>query len=292
MSLLTMSSLTISQCLVESTNQLKQQSDTARLDCEVLLSHVLDRTRTYLYTWPEKELTDQQQNLFLTLFERRLLGEPIAHLTGEKEFWSLSLLVNNTTLIPRPETELLVELALSILPEGDSESQHVADLGTGTGAIACAIATERPHWQVWAYEKYPDAFELATSNQKKLALQNLSIQQSDWFDQVGERKFHLIVSNPPYIDAADVHLQQGDVRYEPQTALIADDNGLSDIALIIQQASNYLFDGGFLLLEHGYQQAGDVKKLLQKHHFSDVFTTADMAGHPRVTAGRLYRVND
>lgn len=283
-----MSSLTISQCLLKSTYRLEPQSATARLDCEVLLSHVLDESRTYLYTWPEKKLTDQQQRCFFALFDRRFLGEPIAHLTGEKEFWSLSLLVNNATLIPRPETELLVELALSLLPEDNSVAQYnVADLGTGTGAIACAIATEKPHWRVWAYEKYFDALELAQANQKKLSIQNLSVQQSDWFDQVGDRKFHLIVSNPPYIDTRDIHLQQGDVRYEPRTALVAGDNGLSDIAHIIQQAANYLFDGGFLLVEHGYQQADAVKKLFQQYHFSEVFTATDMAGHPRVSAGRV-----
>jgi release factor glutamine methyltransferase len=275
--------LTIADCLALS-SELKGVSDTARLDCEVLLASAIGKERVYLYTWPEKQLTKEQQRIFSRFFDRRLQGEPVAHITGEREFWSLSLSVNNSTLIPRPETELLVELALGFIPDNE-QSLKIADLGTGTGAVAFAIAAEKPYCKIYAYEKYADAVALARSNQQRLALNNVDIIQSDWLQQAGDNKFDIIVSNPPYIDKTDLHLEQGDVRFEPRTALVAEDKGLQDISMIIEQAPNYLCDNGWLLLEHGYQQAEAIQRLLQQD-FVEVFTKQDMSGLPRVTVGK------
>ncbi len=194
-------------------------SDSARLDTEILLGHILGRSRTWLYTWPEYELADSEQRQFDELLERRKNGEPVAHLTGEREFWSLPLKVNASTLIPRPETELLVETALALCPQ---EKLRALDLGTGTGAIALALASEKPGWRIVAAEKSSDALALAEENRRSLGLDNVQIVQSDWFTNIPPQKFDLIVSNPPYIDAADPHLRKGDVCFEPRSALVAE----------------------------------------------------------------------
>ena len=275
---------TIAECLRLS-RDLQVIAETARLDCEVLLSHVLDKDRAYLYTWPEKCLTEAQYTTFMDAINLRKQGMPVAHIIGQKEFWSLPLSVNQTTLIPRPETELLVEVALNQLPE-PIMPKTVADLGTGTGAIAFAIATERPHWRVWAYDKYLEVVNLAKVNLQALGLLNVSLVCSDWFQGVGDQKFDLIVSNPPYISSEDEHLKQGDVRFEPKTALVAEKNGLADIQHIIQQSPNYLNEGGWLLLEHGFQQAEYVQDMLHQSGFESVFTEKDLSGQPRVTGGQ------
>ena len=204
-------------------------SDSARLDLEVLLGHVLHKPRTWLYTWPEHELSTSAQQQFDRLLERRVCGEPVAHLVGVREFWSLPLKVDASTLIPRPETELLVEVALELCPQAE---RRVLDLGTGTGAIALALASERPGWEIMAAEKSPQALALAEQNRAALGFDNVQVVQSDWFARVLQQQFDLIVSNPPYIDAADPHLAEGDVRFEPRSALVAERSGLADIEQI------------------------------------------------------------
>ncbi len=280
--------LTIAQALAQD-KQLLVCSDSSRLDCEVLLSFVIGKNRTYLYTWPEKSLEKSQETLFLDCLQRRLNGEPIAYIVGQKEFWSLPLCVDESTLIPRPETELLVEITLELLL--DKEDAIIADLGTGTGAILLALANEKPAWQFFGLEKNQKAFELAQKNQRQLGFTNVTFLLSDWFsalsDQQPRKKFNLIVSNPPYIDASDKHLQEGDVRFEPHSALIAEDNGLADIKGIIDGAPQYLLENGWLIFEHGYQQAVAVKDYLEINSFTQIFTRNDLSGQPRVTGGRL-----
>lgn len=269
--------------LIRRSAALADVSDTPRLDIEVLLGHVLQKPRTFLFAWPEHQLSEGEYGLFEALFARRLLGEPIAHLTGTREFWSLSLAVSPATLIPRPDTELLVETALQLsLPEG----ARVVDLGTGTGAIALALASERPAWQIFAVDSVSEAVSLAETNRRQLGLVNVDIRQSDWFATMGDLRFHLVISNPPYIDAADPHLQQGDVRFEPMSALVAEARGLGDLKIIIQQAPAHLNNGGWLLLEHGWQQAQAVREMMLAAGFDGVETRQDLGGRDRATMGQ------
>jgi release factor glutamine methyltransferase len=269
--------------------QLDGMSDSAALDTELLLCYCLDKPRSYLRAWPEADVDGSQLMQFQSLFNRRLKGEPVAHLIGERGFWSLDLKVNASTLIPRPETELLVELALDFL--GSNSRANVLDLGTGTGAIALAIAKEKPQWQLLACDTHQAAVELAQRNQQDLALNNVRIIRSDWFEQIDAQLFDLIVSNPPYIDADDPHLEQGDVRFEPRSALVAADNGLADIALIIRQARRFLVEGGWLLIEHGYDQAQPVGQLFSNQGFNHVFCQQDLAGCDRVSGGQFFSDN-
>lgn len=274
--------LTIAQCL-EKAKLLTDVTDSARLDAEVLLAHVLGKDRTYLYTWSDKTLSTEQARRFDRLLARRQQGEPVAYLIGEREFWSLTLKVDPSTLIPRPDTELLVEQALELLP---TSPRRVVDLGTGTGAIALALASERPKWQLLALDKSADAVALARENCERCGLDNVEVLQSDWFAAVGEQQFDLVVSNPPYIDPVDPHLQQGDVRFEPLSALIADDAGLADIRTIARQSRDYLKAGGWLMLEHGFEQGSAVREILQAGGYREVRTCRDLAGLERVTLGR------
>lgn len=208
------------------------QSDSARFDAELLLCHVLDKPRSYLFTWPERELTEAQQSAFAALLARREAGEPVAYLIGQREFWGLPLEVSAATLIPRPDTETLVECALELLPEGP---YRVADLGTGTGAIALALASERPAWQLVATDRVDAAAALARRNRDRLGLANVEILTGSWCEPLSGH-FEMILSNPPYIDPQDPHLSQGDVRFEPRSALVAAESGLADIRLIAEQA--------------------------------------------------------
>lgn len=255
-------------------------TDSARLDAELILAHVLQVSRTYLYTWSDRLLTAEQVMAASSLLALRQQGQPIAYLCGMREFWSLPLSVSSATLIPRPDTETLVEWALTLpLPE----HARVLDLGTGTGAIALALASERPQWHITAVDSQPEAVALALSNRNKLQLP-IQVQLSDWFSAV-TGSFDLIVSNPPYIDPLDPHLQQGDVRFEPHSALIAADHGMADLTHIIEQAPRFLHPDGWLLLEHGYQQAELVVAALQRQHFVDCRTQSDLAGQPRISGG-------
>lgn len=261
--------------------------ESPRADADVLLCHLLDCRRSYLMTWPERELDAAQQATLQGWLVRRLNGEPIAHLVGEREFWSLPLKVSPATLIPRPDTEVLVEQALTKIPQGPCA---VLDLGTGTGAIALALKSERPEIDVWAVDRMADAAALARENSAALGLP-IEVRDGSWFEPLGEPdrdntpRFAVIVSNPPYIDGADPHLEQGDVRFEPRSALVADDAGLADIRHIVAHAPAYLLTDGWLLLEHGWDQGKAVRQLLRDGGYREVATVRDYGDNDRVTLG-------
>lgn len=266
-------------------------SDSPRLDAELLLMQVLGVNRTWLFTWPDHTLSDEQQQQVEALLARRQQGEPLAYIIGTREFWSLELAVAPSTLIPRPDTETLVEWALTLRL---SDKARVLDLGTGTGAIALALASERPHWQMTASDMNADAVALAKHNAKQLALA-VDVQQGSWYQALSSKtienssgatpRFDLIVSNPPYIDPSDIHLNQGDVRFEPRSALVAEHHGLADIEHIIEHAPPYLNANGWLLLEHGYDQAEAVCALLKARGFTQVSNRLDLGGNPRISGG-------
>ncbi|TDS88047.1 [protein release factor]-glutamine N5-methyltransferase [Rahnella sp. BIGb0236] len=257
--------------------------ESPKRDAEILLGFVTGRARTFIMAFGETPLTAEQLQQLDTLLTRREQGEPVAYLTGEREFWSLPLSVSPATLIPRPDTECLVEQALMRLP---AEPVSVLDLGTGTGAIALALASERPDCQVTGVDLQPDAVSLAQHNAQKLAIPNARFLQGSWFAPVEGECFALIASNPPYIDAADPHLSEGDVRFEPASALVAENAGLADLAHIIQAAPAYLQQGGWLLLEHGWQQASDVQALFRDAGYQQVGTVKDYGDNDRVTLGQ------
>lgn len=259
-------------------------SPTERLDVELLLAAALGKSRSYLHTWPERIVSSEAAETFAGYLARRRAGEPVAYILGQQGFWKLDLEVAPHTLIPRPETELLVETALELLP---MRPARVLDLGTGTGAIALALASECPAWQVTALDRVPEAVALAERNRDRLGLANAQVHLSHWYDAVAGERFDLILSNPPYIAADDPHLVAGDVRFEPSSALVAGQDGLDDLRVIIAQAPDHLSAGGWLLLEHGYDQASAVRELLTRHGFIDVASRLDLAGHERISMGRL-----
>ncbi len=259
-------------------------SDSARLDAEVLLAHVLDKQRVYLLTWPERALTDAQQHRYQQLITQRLQGVPIAYLTGTREFWSLPLMVSSDTLIPRPDTETLVSIALQKLH--GKQAQRICDLGTGSGAIALALASERPDCELLATDISAASLEIAEQNATQLGLHNIRFQQSDWFAALTDQQFDLIVSNPPYIAQQDPHLTQGDVAYEPRQALSAGPEGLDDLLLIAAGAQEHLSSAGWLLMEHGYQQAEATRYLLKYMGYINMHSWQDETGNPRVSGGQ------
>ncbi|MAY03361.1 MAG: protein-(glutamine-N5) methyltransferase, release factor-specific [Gammaproteobacteria bacterium] len=259
-------------------------SPSAQLDAQILLARVLDKGREFLLSWPEKELSQEQQEHFLQLLAERQRGIPIAYLTGRRAFWDFDLEVNTDVLIPRPETELLVELALQNLKQ---ENQLIADLGTGSGAIALALARERPQWKVIASDTSAGALNVARRNAETLALDNLDFRPGSWCEVIAtDEKLDALLANPPYIDPEDHHLQQGDLRFEPKNALVAGAGGMADLQTIVQQAREKLLPRGLLLLEHGYQQAAGLQKLLQESGYNDIETHQDLAGLDRVTLAR------
>ncbi|KWR84100.1 peptide chain release factor N(5)-glutamine methyltransferase [Pseudomonas citronellolis] len=259
-------------------------SPSARLDAELLLAAALGKPRSFLRTWPERVVDREVRERFEGWLARRRAGEPVAYILGRQGFWSLDLEVAPHTLIPRPDTELLVETALQLLPASPA---RVLDLGTGTGAIALALACERLSWQVSGVDRIPEAVALAERNRERLRLANVGFRQSHWFSALEGERFALIVGNPPYIPGSDPHLQQGDVRFEPKSALVAGHDGLDDIRLIVAQAPRFLEPGGWLLLEHGYDQAAAVRDLLLGNGFSEVESRRDLGGHERISLGRL-----
>lgn len=276
----------VSELLNEARRQLQPLSDSARLDAELLLAHALQQTRTWLHTWPEKTVNAQQQQRYASLLKRRLQGEPVAHILGEQEFWSLKLQVTPATLIPRPDTERLVELVLDRIPADAAWS--IADLGTGSGAIALALATERPNCRIIATDQSREALDIARRNAERLGLGNVQFVQSDWLAGLAPRpQFELIVSNPPYVCEADPHLARGDVRFEPRAALAAGEDGLDAIREIARQAWFHLTTGGWLLLEHGYDQSTAVQQILTKAGYIEVEDFVDYGGNPRVAVARL-----
>lgn len=258
-----------------------------QLDAEILLAHALQKPRSYLLAWPEQLLTSAQNQTFEQLLARRLQGESVAHLLGEKEFWSLTLSITSDTLIPRPDTELLVELVLKILPT-DAE-KIVADLGTGSGAIALAIASERPNWQIIATDNYSKTLDVAKYNAAQLKINNIYFYLGDWCDALPKElagKINIIVSNPPYIAADDPHLHAPELLFEPQHALVSAQNGYDDLNKIVDQAKYYLVVGGWLLLEHGFNQAPLVQQYMHQAGYCHINTHPDLSGHPRVTVGQ------
>jgi release factor glutamine methyltransferase len=274
----------LAAALNEAARSLTSASPTPRLDAEVLLMHVCDLARTALVVRANESLTTAQYDEYRRLVDRRRTGEPVAYITGEREFWSLSLAVSPAVLIPRTETELLVERALTHIPQNDNCA--IADLGTGSGAIALAIARERPRATVFATDVSADALDVAERNTRKLGVTNVVLRASDWFAALTDKAFDVIVSNPPYISADDAHLGRGDVRHEPRAALIGGVDGLDAIRKIANDARTRLKTGGWLLLEHGYDQADAVTAILQKAGFAESTCYLDLAGQPRVTEAR------
>jgi len=259
-------------------------SDTARLDAEVLLAHALGKTRSHLHAWPEKLLSAEQQSRFQQLLQARTLGEPVAYLTGQREFWSLPLGLTPATLIPRPETETLVALALEVIP-ADSTAV-IADLGTGSGAIALAIAHERPRCRLLATDISPAAIATAATNARQLGINNIEFHTGDWCEPLAGRQYDVIVSNPPYIRNTDPHLQSGDVRFEPRSALAAGPEGMDDLEKITHCVRHLLKTGGWLIMEHGYDQGEQITHLLEANGFQAVTDHADDAGLSRVVMGQ------
>ncbi|WP_217475054.1 peptide chain release factor N(5)-glutamine methyltransferase [Stutzerimonas stutzeri] len=258
------------------------ESPSAKLDAEWLLAAALGKPASYLRTWPEREVPAECEARFVADLARRRRGEPVAYILGRQGFWSLELEVAPHTLIPRPDTELLVETALQLLPATPAD---ILDLGTGTGAIALALAHERPAWRVTGVDRVAEAVALAARNAQRLHLGNAVFCESRWFSALDGQRFALIVSNPPYIPAHDPHLHEGDVRFEPSSALVAGDDGLDDIRQIIACAPEHLTSAGWLLLEHGYDQAAAVRELLVASGFTDVQTRTDLGGHERISLG-------
>jgi release factor glutamine methyltransferase len=275
----------LSRDTVKLTSSLALESSSARIEVQCLLQEVLHVQRVYLLTHPERELSEAEFSYYHKLLQRRLSGEPIAYILGQREFFGLNLKVTPATLIPRPDTELLVELAVQHIPKDKYCS--VLDLGTGSGAIALAIAKNCPQAEVVACDVSAEALKVAQQNARTLGLNNIKFVLSNWFAALDGKQFNLIVSNPPYIAATDPHLAQGDLRFEPVSALASGVDGLDDIRQIISQARVYLLPGGWLLLEHGYDQAVQVRNLLEQAGFKAVFSARDLAGIERASGGRL-----
>lgn len=272
---------TVADALAHSAGRLP--GDEARADAEILLAHALGKPRSWLYAHADDPFPDPAEKCFRDLIARRMRGEPVAYILGVQEFWSLPLMVTCDTLIPRPETELLVELALQRL--ANDAPLRVLDLGTGSGAIALAIAHERPRVSVAAIDRNPRALDVARKNAARLAPGRIRFLAGDWFSPVQGEMFDLIVSNPPYLAAGDVHLSQGDLSFEPELALVAGDDGLDCIRRIIEQARRFLAPSAWLLIEHGLTQGAQVRALMLDHGLAHASTFIDLEQRDRVTAG-------
>jgi release factor glutamine methyltransferase len=280
--------LTLAALLAEGVRQLREGAGatdsplTAALDARVLLTHVVALPQSRLTSHPEALIDPSPVRAYRELLKRRAAGEPLAYLTGVKEFWSLDLLVTPAVLIPRPETELLVERALAL----GGVSARVADFGTGSGAVALALASERPDWQITATDLSEAALNVARANAARLKLQSLEFCLGNWFEPLAGRTFDLILSNPPYVDAADPALSHPALTYEPRQALTPGFDGLAALRLLAQGAPEHLSRGGWLLLEHGTDQGSAVRDALVKAGFAHVRSHRDLGGHERMTEGQ------
>ncbi len=272
--------------LLHTADSLLIDSPSAQLDAEVLLADVLKKDRSFLRAWPERVLDEPQLKAFQQAIKQRAAGMPVAYLTGYREFWSRSFKVSADVLIPRPETELLVELALELI---DSERiSTIVDVGTGSGAIAVTLAAERPVIKVIATDVSSQALVIARQNAKIHQVDwRIAFVQTDWLKALSDRSQQLIISNPPYIADDDPHLLQGDVRFEPRSALISGRSGVDALTALALQASRQLAAGGCLMVEHGYSQADDFKTILMGHGFLEITAYADLSGHLRVTTARV-----
>jgi release factor glutamine methyltransferase len=277
---------TIAEALQQANSKLID-SESPRLDAELLLSELLEKPRTHLFCWPDEVVPVELFIQYEAAIEKRVSGIPIAYLIGEREFWSRNFRVTPDTLIPRPDTELLIELALKGL--SSSSKNLVADLGTGSGAIGITLALEKQNIEVIASDTSPKALQVASENAKALGANNISFQLSNWLDSITEKQFHLIISNPPYIADNDPHLKQGDVRFEPDRALISGSKGLDDIEIIANHARKHLVDGGQLLLEHAYNQAENVQEILNRYNYRNIQSHPDFAGHLRATCAEWHQ---
>lgn len=275
--------ISIKAALREASTRLAESSPTAQLDAELLLLHVIKKNRAFLYAHSEEVLEAKLYHAFEVVISKRIEGIPIAYLTNEREFWSLPLYVTSDTLIPRPETELLIELTLSLL--GERSTCSVLELGTGTGAISLALATEKPHWNITAADISKAALLIAQKNAERHQAKNIIFMQSNWFKAIPEQAFDLIISNPPYLAEQDPHQHEGDLRFEPKQALVSGVDGLDDLTHIIHESHDYLAPGGLLLLEHGYHQGKAVTDNLSRTNYQDVQCWQDAAGLDRVSGG-------
>jgi release factor glutamine methyltransferase len=274
--------LTIREAIVEASRELKPFSESPRLDAELLMAYCLKKNRTYLYSHDEELLQESQLRFWTQLIEKRKACWPIAYLTGEKEFWSLSLKVSIDVLIPRPATETLIEY---LLENYDADTTlSVVDLGTGTGAIAIALAKERPLWNITAVDIHPGTLAMAQYNARRLHCDHIQFRCSNWFQKLSHLNFDLIISNPPYIAPLDPHLNQGDIQYEPKRALVSDKAGFKDLAELIHQSLLHLRPKGRIILEHGYEQQAEVQKMMQAQGF-EVEIYSDHEGLPRFCVG-------
>lgn len=269
--------------LQEGIKRLTPYHQEARLEAELLLSHVIKHNRSYLYAHSDAELNNEHLSSYLDLLEQRISGTPIAYLTQKRDFWNLSLKVTRDTLIPRHETELLIELILELIP--NIPNTQVLDLGTGSGAIALAIAKERPLWQVDACDISLSALEIAKVNATMNHITNVEFYHSDWFKMLPVKQYDVIVANPPYIAENDPHLSQGDVRFEPIQALVSGQEGLADLQYIINKSFTYLKPKGLLLLEHGYDQKLKVLSIIKQLGYINSKCWKDLQGNDRVSGG-------
>jgi len=278
--------MTLNKTLQAATQALSASSESPRLDAEILLAHLLKTSRAYLLAHADQVLQPAEQTQYQALINRRKQQEPIAYLCGHKEFWSLDLLVTPDTLIPRPETELLVELTLSLLPS-DQTPIRVADLGTGSGAIALALARERPYWEIHALDYSSAALTIASQNATRLGLDKIHFHQGSWCKGLPKLRFDALVSNPPYLSENEWQTCPKDLHFEPNSALVSGPEGLDALEELITSAKPYLKDQGWLLLEHGNLQAKKVRALLQAAGFAQIKTQIDLAGNERVSLGRF-----
>jgi len=274
----------IQTTLSTATQRLQASSDSALLDAEILLSHVMNKPRSHLRAWPEKELQTAELTAFQQLLKQRQQGVPMAYITGHREFWSRDFKVSPDVLIPRPDTELLIDLSLNLI--ADKANVRLLDLGTGSGVIAITLAAEKPAISVIATDLSDKALNIAEQNANIHHIKNIRFIQSCWFDQIAPSRFDLIISNPPYIECNDPHLSQGDVRYEPDSALVAAEHGLKDIKTICSLAYTYLKPGGTLLIEHGFDQRPAVQAIFNSLGYLNIKTHKDLSGNPRVTTGQ------